>query len=272
MTSFQYIELFEMQIKHSYYKDGRADGYSIVPTIQSSHILNQFDVRLNVSPSGSKVMMNKTASIAEMLGYIKATKNVDYFEFYLQTKEVNFPLITDVPLDWHGHIDYKSSDSEKEGEENRWTLTPNFIEENGASELGRIKIYFDDILKSETPPLYTIAFEARKTQWQYYIINMSEMVYDNLSIIGESMIEFSAPEKVKLPKGNTALFFSSQEQLIPLSEFVHYKFDLINEKMSSDRNSEQIVFKGLPIPNAINIGQVKVGNKQELASLMYVYI
>jgi hypothetical protein len=155
-----------------------------------------------------------------------------------------------------------------------------FSENESAPDFGSLIIHFDDILKFRADKGYTqfgISFEARSTQWQYYVINKTSIQLDNPAI-GKTDINFTGPQNVVLGNGEQAILFSSGDHLIPLSEIPKYKFDLVNTPATNDRiqiknkSASKLIYKGLPNPNPERIGITKVNGQNQVSSPIYIYV
>ena len=142
-------------------------------------------------------------------------------------------------------------------------------------------IYFDDILKCKNEKYcgnFEIHFNARATQWQYYIVNKNKALLNHPAVVGKMDIKFEGPENMVMETGEQCILFSSGSQLIPLSEKPVYSFDLVNKvKVVADKSGKKIftprvVFKGLPIPDPKNMKNIVGVLNNIITSPMYVYI
>ncbi|HEY0175155.1 MAG TPA: hypothetical protein VGC08_02180 [Pedobacter sp.] len=167
------------------------------------------------------------------------------------------------------------------GTNNNVQLNADLSGDAGTACMGKIMLYFDDILKFSTETGYTqfdIRYQARATQWQYFVINRSSVLLTDPAISGKDNISFEGPENVFTASGQAALLFSSGTHLIPLSEQSSYRFDLVNRPASAGESSgskpvtPKIIVKGLPNPDPQWIGRVTGDVKGQLSSPMYIYL
>jgi hypothetical protein len=140
--------------------------------------------------------------------------------------------------------------------------------------IGRVRFYFADLVAS---PAFEIRFSARATQWQYYIINRSAAQLDNPSITGKAGIPFEGPTEVTIASGQQALFFSTGENLLPLSLSPKYRFDLVNTAATDNgsaarKSNAKVIFKGLPDADPKNIGIVRINGNTQVSTPIYVYV
>ena len=124
---------------------------------------------------------------------------------------------------------------------------------------------------------FEIAFNARSTQWNYYVINKSSIKLDHPKIEGKSEIKFEGPFNRVSQTGNKALFFTSGNHLIPLSEIPKFKFNLINESKASAKTAKKTltsktIYTSLPNPDPGKIDIEEIEKKIIVSSSIYVYV
>ncbi|WP_353778488.1 hypothetical protein [Winogradskyella sp. 3972H.M.0a.05] len=270
MSSTNFKLVFRVDFFHSYYQDDHFRGLNFKASGGTNQLMSRYNFKIIVTATGFDFYANTQQSLKDFLNYINQATEVDHFHFTVTTIDTVFYSFTDLPIDWNGQIQYESN-SIMNDNELKGTMGDDVTTEGFAS----LKIYFDDIVaatgENNIGPKYKVVFNARKTQWRYYVINRSNINLENVKVVDQnSEIKFEAIGESTIPNGEKALMFSSGNTFLPLSEVSKYKFDLVLPK--GDRIlSKQIIFSGLPSPNASNLMVDKVNNENIVISPMYVY-
>ena len=279
MTS-HYRSIFRMEVFHSFFENEICKGLTYAPGPNTRQLHERYGLKLNILNNGFQCYLNSPGSPIALLNYINKTTGRSYFEFEIAASDPNFRNFTEFPTNWTGTINYSSLDAIKIADDEKISLHPQFIQNNAAVILGTIRIYFEDLinfLSINKEPIFQIRFQARKTQWRYFIVKRGEPEPGNLMIDSKSKIGFIDAGKVTLDNGQEAFLFSSADQLLPLSEEPRYNFDLIREPKSTGTSdfastTNKIIFKGLPIPNPAQLTIIQQGRSQIMASPMFIYV
>ncbi|MEP5341087.1 MAG: hypothetical protein ABJL44_10845 [Algibacter sp.] len=274
MIKSSFSEIFSLEVLHSYYQGDICKGLSYNPILTSEDLMKRFSFKQRLTDTGFSFYTNSD-SIAQLLNYITHTTGETSFEFEVTTEDPHFYQFTDLPINQIGIIKYNSGSISSVSETNEIVLKSEFVPVLETNILFNITINFEDLIalnNKQDMTYYQIQFEARSTQWKYYILNNSAQFFGQLSINGTSEINFEGPEDVMLQNGENALLFSSGDALLALSEIPKYSFNLISTTKKSDANRSKIIFKGLPNPNPNTLEIVTDKATPLVASLMYVYI
>jgi hypothetical protein len=272
---------FKIEVSHSYFKNNICTCLQFELSAATKKIFDRFGCIIRNKINGFDFYVNATDDLAALFTYIKNVTAQDYFEFDIKNKNPSFNLFTELPADWVGQLTYDSSSGENNVAKDTVELKESLSINSGIASFGKLLIYFDDIIKYQNDKKYTqfnIAYKARATQWQYFIINRNAVVLDNPAIVGKVAVDFDTPEIVVTETGQQAILFSSGNNLIPLSEVPVYMFDLVNNSKTNNSSTTKkstaakIIFKGLPNPDPDKIGIIKGDIKNEFSSPMYVYV
>ncbi len=132
------------------------------------------------------------------------------------------------------------------------------------------------------PVSYTLAFEARSTQWLYYVVQQAASdPFERLRIESESGdISFNGPFfPIELPNGDEAAFFASEQALL-LRQQSPYNFRLLGRHAKGSRREEEIL-KRMPVSSAAQVTpksdmltaiRARAAPKADGNSTMYVYV
>jgi hypothetical protein len=274
----QFNIVFSINVFHDYFEGEKCDCLDFRPIKSTSEIMKRFGFIIKRSKNGFALYTTNTRNIQEYLNYIEKTIQQNYLEFEIDTNNDNFNYFTEIPMNWLGQLQYSSTNIVKNNND-KLQLEPVFISQSCNTTIGTVQIYFQDLrglINNNCNSNYEIYFQARATQWQYYIINTSGLLFNNLTIVSKTSIDFGKSTPVIIQSGKTALLFSSGEQYIKMSEVPKYQFDLVNESKTTNQtlktNSLKTIFKGLPNPNPSHIGTTITQGTSIATSPMYVYI
>ena len=258
-SSFKKIA--QLEVSHSYFEENASTVLVFTPTKITQQMMAQYGLIFRLNSSGFELYANSTNTIESFLNYLKKVSPA-YFEFTIISRDPSFFLYTELPA---GTLLYDTDFANSiVNDAQLLTLQTN---NTTTSKLGSLILRFEDILKFANKDgfaRFCISYAARATQWQYYIINKSELPLNNPVVVGENNINFDGPKEVMIGTGESALLFTS-DTLLPLSKIPHYQFDLV----SSYRGSTKTLIKGLPAADGIRITR---NEKDESCSPIYVYI
>jgi hypothetical protein len=280
MILSSYKILFSLNIIHTYFENSICNSLSIKVNDSTKKLMSRFGFKTKMTHNVFQFYTNGQRNIGDYLSYITHVTQQDFFEFEIFNTNNSFNLLTDFPIDWMGLIEYSSDSELNVNNVNSIGLNPVFVTSVSTNALGKIRIYFKDILKSNlagSQVVYEIKFNARNTQWQYFIINKSNAILSNPVISNKSDIVFEGPVHIDFQTGEKALMFTSGDILLPMSQIPNYKFDLINKVVSPNADDQNLsksvlVFKSLPIPNPKNFEVIIQDGNSVICSPMYVYL
>ncbi len=132
------------------------------------------------------------------------------------------------------------------------------------------------------PKDYTLAFDARRTQWRYYVVQQAASdPFDKLRIESESGdVTFSGPHAAVLPNGDEATEFQSKQALV-MQQQSPYHFRLLGRHTRGSRR-EQELLKRMPVSSPAQVtpaanSETTAGTRAiapvfDANSTMYVYV
>jgi hypothetical protein len=267
-----YTSLFRVTVAHSYYASGICECLQYKASAASQTLMDKYGFILKATTNGFEVYTTSNQSIETHLNYITQVSETTVFTFVGITSDQNFYNFTELPINELGVLTYSSANTKNGVTDGTIELAETFVTDTTTQEAVSITITFDDLIRlreTTNNVQFSIQMNARKTQWNYYIINNSNQEFKQLVIQSDNDIQFSGPTAATLQNGQNALLFSSETTKIPLKNTVEYTFNLTNTKSTLAGERTEIIIKGLPIPNPQNL---QVNNDHTIASLMYVYI
>ncbi len=271
MINSNFQSIFTVQVWHSYFSDGACKGLQFIPSHLTKELVNRYGFLYRKVVNGFEWYANSTTPLPDYLNSITKATGQNFFEFDIITNSQLFYTYTDINQNWKGQFLYSSKLTVPKEEKNTLQLTPT-LKEGSTTILGKVILFFDDLtasIQNSKPVPYSIQFDARATQWQYYIISRNAKAENNLEIKGKTDMTFSNPQEVTIASGEKALLFTSTSPII-LQEKPSYKFDLVSTGSTNTKLSNKVIYKGLPNPDPRNVATIQ--NINQLASPMYVYI
>lgn len=273
-----YKRVFATDVFHTYFGNDICRCLRFEPSPETL-VMGKRGFYMRNKVNGFDFYFNGSAPLAETFAYITHTTGTTCFEFLVSSTNPSFNLFTDIPVDRMGQLLFDSSAAQNTFDNGTVTLGPIPHDADAEKYVATIRIGFADILKysaDNTALTFAIRFNARATQWQYYIIQRGAAQHGELSIAGKPEVGFDGPQTVTIQSGQQALLFTSGSNLLPLSLAPNYKFDLVSSPQSSDtsvrKTSPKVVLKGLPNADPANIGIVRVDGKAQVSSPIYVYV
>lgn len=256
---------------HTYFEPTERIGLKFSIGAASQQWAKRYGVYLNTTFNGCTVYSNSSAETSRLLETIKNTTGTNALRIDVYAANANFYVFTKLPKNWLGIVQYKSSNVTKQPDEIQ-QLTPTHTTTSAANKLGEVTLYFDDLVKTNTPNNYQLHFEARATQWNYYVINNGDAPLVNPFIETKNKIAFKKPVEVELQNNTKALLFSSGDSNIPLASTPKQKFKLMDDlgMNSANKKKTRTIFKNLPnpIPTRTSIAQTN----EIYVSPMYIYL
>ncbi len=279
MKKKAFKELFKVQFFHNYFEENSCTCLTPIPSESTKNIAKRFGLKLANDLSGFSYFAYTDTSATDFLTYTYQTTRTSYFDFYLENTDSNFPIYTELPINRKGQLQFNSAVHANSKTKYPVVLRLTLSEKRESMSMGYLRLYFKDIidqLENGNRAVFDIRFQARATQWRYYIVNQSKLSLERPEIRGKSAIYFSDPESIRLANGQKAIVFTSGDTRIPLSNIPKYKFSLVNSKSTSDAvkktNPAKTIFKGLPNPDPGRIQFTREKGEEIVYSPMYVYI
>jgi hypothetical protein len=272
---------FKITVAHTYFEQGICNCLQFTPDDSTKKLLARFGFMTKNKVNGLELYSNSTSELQVFLNYIARVTGQGLFTFKIQTSNPNFNSFTELPTDWTGQLVYDSQSTANVHDADSVQLKETRSNDANNTDFGSLIIRFDDVIKytdGQNLAQFNISYEARATQWQYFVINKSALKLDNPAVVGKSEISFNTPQNVTIENGEQALLFSSGDNMIPLSEVPKYKFDLVNNPILTDSENQKkstatkTILKGLPAPDPKRFGLISVDSKKQVSSPMYVYV
>lgn len=269
---------FKLEVFHSYFEDNICRCLQFSPGPATKNIQKRFDCKMRHFINGFEFYINSQQSLTDILNYITKTIDNSFFDFRITSTDANFIPFTELPVNWTGQLLYDTQVNANTYTNGVLQLAETLSVTTGDAP-GKLIVQFNDIIKYSNAKFasFNISLQARSTQWQYYFINKSALSLENPAI-SKTSISFTGPETVLLETGEKAIFFSSGNNLLSLSEVPKYRFDLINYtsaiKTENDKKApaSKTIFKGLPNPSPMRMGITEVNGNYHVSSPMYVYL
>lgn len=267
-----YNILFNLEIRHSYYKDNICRGLLYAPSNETYKIMSLYGFKIINNQFGFSFLFRNKSTLKNYLDYLKKATDINTFEFNITANnKALYQFTSQIPLTKIGVIQYSSDRVSKNN--NEFVLQEKFIEQKTTKYVAQIQIHFSDIIQhtsNNKSIKFSINLNSRATQWQYNVVNISKQNYNSLAIRSNSIIAFLKTKTITLPNGQIAECFSSGENKIPLKEIPEYKFNLIGKVQKLGKTRKKIIFDSLPYPAP---GSLLIhNNSKDVTSLAYVYI
>lgn len=266
---------------HQYYDDGIMRNIRLQPDYQTEEFFKRYRLIARQTQGIYEIHylgQNTAEAFCQTLEHLLREKP---FIFNMVSDNAYFFVITDLPIDWHGQLQFNSKLSIEENETIEMTMQLSAKTTVLNAVVGQIAILPENLLTAEGKmrrPSFAIKIKARLTHWHYYVVNRSQIKLNNLVIKNAQGIEFESPTSVILKNGEPALLFSSGERTFPLSETFKTPFNLLNlmsntsdQALHPHSNVKQLI-AGLPIPNTDVLSiEIQHGHSY-VYSPIYVYI
>lgn len=278
MTRGYFQLILSVNVFHSYFEQHVCHCLEFTATAGTQQILNRFGFKIRKRTNGFDLFSSSAQPMGQFFQYITQTANCNAFDFEINTNNPAFGLFTELPVNWIGELIYTSNHYSGTDKDTAIQLAVSYSENKSSAVLGKLTLNFDDILQSPNQSgrtSFDLVFQARATQWQYFVINKSSVQLDDPVVSGKGSVEFGKAQQVTTEAGESALLFSSGKHLIPLSEHPVYSFDLLSQSSGAATGkkpaSPKVIVKGLPNPDPHRIGRVE-GDEQQISSPMYIYL
>lgn len=265
MDQSNYKPLFSVSISNSYFHGKIEQTIRFKPSKSTKDLMTRFKIIFRENSLGLDIYCDTEESIESILMTIIDSTEITSLDFDFNSIDPNFYSYTELP-DRVNQLVFSSDNKLNRNENENIILHPSFIEIQNENRLGRLHIQLVDLMKFYNTSKhinFNISFNSRSTHWQYYIINTSNFLLNEMSIVSNSGIQFSIIEKIVLQNGQNATLFTS-ETLIPLSNLPEHKFDL--------KNRGKTIISSLPNPDIGRLTIDKSNGETLFYSPMYIYI
>ncbi|MEZ4779140.1 MAG: hypothetical protein R2786_07120 [Flavobacteriaceae bacterium] len=261
MATTSFTPVFQLNVFHEYFDSGRAEDITLIPTAETLAFMKHMGMVFRTINSESQVFIY-TDSIATFQQEISVPNAINFLEFTLAIQDPNFYIYTEFPTTENVSYVYTSEYILKKPEQTIQLLP---VQETKQNQFGRVRIFLKDLIAFQSQTLhYSIHFEARATCWDYYIINRSGLLLDNLRLETNADFSFEGPTHVSLQNWEETLLFTSGAVRLKLSETPKYKFNL--------QLLSPTLIQALPNPNPSHIQVFNENNEEHFSSPIYIYI
>jgi hypothetical protein len=250
-ATIDYKGIFEIELRHSYFEDGKLYNFTVKPAEASLRLLQEFDLRIVKKENIIRVFAPETTNVTALI------ESGITLQFDVFTTDLTFINYTQLPLNAPGFVLFKNDYALG----NPALLSPTYqTTANPSQTLGRISINFANLSYTENqePFTYTAQFTARAVRIKYIFIIRHDV--SQLNLKGDDAALFSGPYPSLLPDGANAQVFDSGTNLILLSE--QPKFQRTLEFL----NYEVVASIDLPFPR-LEITSIE---NDRLVCLLYV--
>lgn len=257
--------IFSVSISNSYFHGKIEQTIRFQPSKSTKDLMTRFKIIFRENSLGLGIYCNTAESIESILMTIIDSTEISSLDFDFNAIDPNFYSYTELP-DRLSQLVFSSDNKLNRNENENIFLHPSFIEKRNENRLGQLHIQLLDLVKfcnTRNHINFNISFNSKATHWQYYIINSSNFLLNEMSIASNSGIKFSILKKIVLQNGQNATLFTS-ESLIPLSNLPEHKFDL--------KNRGKTIISGLPNPDIRRLTIDKSNGETMFYSPMYIYI
>lgn len=269
MKNISNIALFSLQIVHEYYDNGNCSLFEYKPTIETQQLLDKYPLELRKFSGGFELYsQSKTASFLE---YIQSISGLEGFVFHIAVQSNTVYDQTEIPKDQLGEYVFDSAKvaSNISGIN---ILQPNFKNKNSTVYFGKVTIRFFDLIKQNAKQWYEIQLKTRSTFWKYYIVNNGQLRYKSFKIESvKKEVEFFNAQQVTLKNGQAATLIATNTKL-KLSEYSKYNFNLLGGYKRLGKESQKVVYEGLPNADCNHYDIETQENEQQFVSPMYIYV
>lgn len=268
----QYTHIAELVIRHSYYNELDNIPIDFVPSATTAKLFQKYGFLMRPIFNGFQLFSTSDQPLKTYLQYIERATQTSQFSVSIAPSDDYFYNYTELLENGAKSILYSTSNTQLILDKK--VLFPGISSEKTNAYLGEIQLNFEDLYSNEKSS-YLIEFTAQKTQWNYFVINRSQVNLNNPFIKSKTELKFESPISTTLPTGEQALQFSSGKSLIPLHANAVHHFDLadtIAKPGTQDQTKIKTLFVGLPnpLPSRINFNDVE--GEIRPTSPMYVYL
>ena len=270
--------LFQIEFRHDYYSDGRFQDITVTADKDTQTLIDRYQLITRLENSVFSCYATNNSPPGDFLRYLSELYHNKPFIFHLNSSMRDFNIITDLPLDWSGQIILNNDNvvkDEKDNIELKQVLSTRMVHDD--NRISVIRLFPGEIFSgNDGNNKYLVKFVSRKTRWQYFVINRSQIKLNQPEITNENNVVFFRRDNALTPTGENALRFDSGDFVFPIRQAPVEQFDLVDSiETSSGENAqriENVLIKGLPTPknNQINVAAVK--GEQRVYSDVYVYL
>lgn len=246
----------------------------VQPSSETLQILKKYQMVFRTDTGVFTVLYPEDATKPKLREAIADAMGDAGMVFSMNAELPDFYNVTNLPLTFRGPLIFSSSDiAMKDDTAVFVTQTPeepsSTVAATGAITIRKNELFNSDYTLNITN--YAVALEARKTHWNYYIIDRSGIGLENTRVTNGKGIDFEAPVVQKLPNNQEAMLYSSGTYEFAFSERPEHRFDLVQMTDEMSSNSKTI-FKGLPVAAGTQILTSEQDGQSYIYSAIYVYV
>lgn len=257
----------QLRIFHDYFEDGIIRDISIQPTEETRKLLSINGIVFKKEENGFDLINTSKQETRDFYTQALTAEHVEYLEFEIISNNTNFQIYTELPIDKLGYFVFSNLSYEKTENDEILMLNKSFVEDTASQKMGLIKFDISELINmlDENILKFEIHLEARKTQWNYYIISPDNM--EGLKIQNNADIKFDDPVNETLSNGSSAMKYSSGDKLIVLEENPSFEILLVDSSKDPEVKLITLPHAG---PNGLEIK--KEVDKSIPVSNIYVYM
>ena len=301
--------IFTVDLRHNYYCNGVMHGMSLVPDDNTQQFFKRYHLISHQQHGVYSVYYNGRTSYRQFMLHLDRLMDQTALRFILVSAITNFYLMSDLPINWLGDLDFSSHEQDLSyGERNSEGAVERDFERNvekdvdksvekkhelvqlkmrlkersltQSRQVGRLAIYPDSLMnKPTTSSHFCIQLKSRKTHWHYLVINRSGITLNNPKVTNQKGIEFETAGLELLPTGEQVMVFRSGDHTFELQQKYQNIFHLVNQDQFDDvfidttnKVNEKVLFSALPVPSTDMINVNKTSGEDYIYSQMYVYL
>jgi|GEM_PF-4525005 len=252
------------EVLHSYYRDGLCHDLDIVPNQNTQTILKQNGIQWHKSGTNTWQLFGPTQ--VDLANFVSQNPNQELL-FDITTADPAFIQFTEYPLDTLGYYEF-SNESQQQAGATKINLPKEFKPSSSASAaVAKIKLALNGLTQNAQ---FQIAFEARKTRWQYFIIPQ-QSIEGSLILQGQEAHFFTGPESKKIQNGTHAECFDSDTNLLALQEMSKIKLKLATQQTADQNAPPKVLVDHLPTPGPSSLRMAQ-GEGKDPISTVYIYV
>jgi len=208
-TMVDYKRLFKIELRHSYFKEGKLRGVTLQPTEASAPLLQEFDMRIMLQENFLNVYLPETTSVLDLIA-LGIT-----LQFNMVSQDPIFINYTELPMNEQGIVLFKNDSALGNPAQLSTTYQTTA---NPSQTVGRISIALANLpyTNNQEPFTYIAQFTARAVAVKYLFVAPPSIT--QLKMQGDDAALFSGPFPFVLENGTNAQVFDSGTNLFPLSE------------------------------------------------------
>jgi len=204
-----YRQLLNIELKHSYFNDGKLNGFSTPLNQESLRFLQEFDLLIKTDNNSIQLFAPDTTTTSALI------ESGFTLQFDIVSHDSSFINYTELPMNEQSVVLFKNDSTQ--GDLAQLSATYQTTADPSQT-VGRVSIDFSNlpITANEKPVNYTAQFTARAVAVKYIFILRPNMT--QLKMKGDDAALFNGPYPTILPDGSNAQAFDSGTNVFPLSQ------------------------------------------------------